>query len=196
MRKLVVSVLTSLDGYYEGPGKDLAPMPFEDAFNTHNLSLLRRASTIVYGSTWFQNNWEFWSAVAADESASERDHETARLVTSLEAVVISDSIEIEPAAPWAATTRVVSRSDAPAEIKRLRQGSGGDLLMFGSATTWNPLLEQGLVDELVVLVGAALLGDGSKLYGGERAGLQLLGAEVLPGSQLVELRYDAAGARA
>lgn len=196
MRKLVVSVLTSLDGYYEGPGKDLAPMPFEDAFNTHNLGLLRRASTIVYGSTWFQNNWEFWSAVAADESASERDHETARLVTSLEAVVISDSIEIDPAAPWAATTRVVSRSDAPAEIKRLRQGSGGDLLMFGSATTWNPLLEQGLVDELVVLVGAALLGDGSKLYVGERAGLQLLGAEVLPGSQLVELRYDAAGARA
>jgi hypothetical protein len=35
MPKLIVSVLTSLDGYYEG--KDLSSIPFEDAFNTHNL---------------------------------------------------------------------------------------------------------------------------------------------------------------
>jgi hypothetical protein len=57
MPKLIVSVLTSLDGYYEGPDKDLASMPFEDAFNTHNLGLLQRAGTLVYGSTWFPGNW-------------------------------------------------------------------------------------------------------------------------------------------
>jgi hypothetical protein len=37
MPKLIVSVLTSLDGYYEGPDKDLSSIPFEDAFNTHSL---------------------------------------------------------------------------------------------------------------------------------------------------------------
>ena len=63
--------------------------------------------------------------------------------------------------------------------------------MFGSATTWNPLLEAGLVDELIVLVGPALLGDGSKIYSGPRGGLRLIGARVLPDSELVELRYDA-----
>jgi dihydrofolate reductase len=194
MPKLVVSVLTSLDGYYEGPDKDLASMPFEDAFNTHNLGLLQRAGTLVYGSTWFPGNWEHWSAVAADESQNDRDHEIAELVTSLDAVVISDSMKVDPDAPWAATTRVVSRAEAPKEIARLKRGSGDDLLMFGSATTWNPLLADGLVDELVVLVGAALLGDGSKLYSGSRAGLKLLAARVLPDSQLVELRYDATDA--
>jgi dihydrofolate reductase len=191
MRKLVVSVLTSLDGYYEGPGQDLSSMPFEDAFNTHNLDLLRRASTLIYGSTWFHHNWETWSAVAADASQNERDHEIAERVTSIEAVVISDSMVIDPGAPWARTTRVVRRANAPGEIARLKEGSGSDLLMFGSATTWNPLLERGLVNELIVLVGAALLGAGSKLYTGPRAGLRLLEARVLPGSQLVELRYDA-----
>jgi dihydrofolate reductase len=194
MPKLIVSVLTSLDGYYEGPDKGLASMPFEDAFNTHNLGLLQRAGTLVYGSTWFPGNWEHWSAVAADESQNDRDHEIAELVTSLDAVVISDSMKVDPDAPWAATTRVVSRAEAPKEIARLKRGSGDDLLMFGSATTWNPLLADGLVDELVVLVGAALLGDGSKLYAGSRAGLKLLAARVLPDSQLVELRYDATGA--
>ncbi|WP_353114836.1 hypothetical protein [Microbacterium sp.] len=39
MRSLIVSVLTSLDGYFPGPGKDLSSMPFEDAFETHNHEL-------------------------------------------------------------------------------------------------------------------------------------------------------------
>ena len=195
MRKVVVSVLTSLDGYYEGVGKDLSVMPFEDAFNTHNLELLRRADTLVYGSTWFEDNWNAWLAVAADDSADERDHEIASIVTSIDGVVISDSYTIDPDAPWAATTRVVTRADGPAEIRRLKEQTGGDLLLFGSATTWNPLLEAGLVDELIVLVGSALLGDGSKVYSGPRAALRLLDARVLPDSELVELRYDATGAQ-
>ncbi len=193
MPQLVVSVLTSLDGYYEGAGKDLSPMPFEDAFSTHNLDRLQRTSTLVYGSTWFRDNWEAWSAVAADPAQNARDHEIARRVLAMDTVVISDSMTVDPEAPWAATTRVVSRATAAEEIQRLKDGGGGDLLMFGSATTWNPLLERGLVDELIVLVGAALLGDGSKLYSGSRAGLELIGARVLPDSQLVELRYDASG---
>ena len=194
MAKLKVSVLTSVDGYFEGPGKDLATMPFDDAFNTHNLELLEGTSTLVYGSTWFRNNWAAWSAVAADDSQDERDQQIARLVLSLDAVVISDSLTIDPGDPWAATTRVVSRADAPAEIAGLRETQTGDLLMFGSATTWNPLLEHGLVDELIVLVGPALLGAGSSLYSGPRAGLRLLDARVLPGSELVRLQYAVAGA--
>ena len=67
--------------------------------------------------------------------------------------------------------------------------------MFGSSTTWHPLLELGLVDELVVLVGSALVGGGSRLYAGEPAGLQLLHAQVLPLSQLVELRYTPTGGK-
>jgi len=196
MRKLIVSVLTSLDGYFEGPDKGLSPMPFEDAFNTHNLDLLRRAETLVYGSRWFRTNWDFWSAVAADGSANDRDREIARIVTSIDAVVISDSLVIDPQAPWASSTRVVPRADGADEIERLKSGDGGDLLMFGSATTWNPLLERGLVDELIVLVGAGLIGGGSKLYSGSpRPGLRLLEARVLPDSELVQLRYDASGPR-
>ena len=191
MRKLIVSVLTSLDGYFQGAGGDLSVMPFEDAFNDHNLALLRRAGTFVYGGTWFEQNQRHWRAVADDPDASARDHEIAALVVSLESIVISDSVAIAADAPWSPTTRVVPRADAVAEIARLKEREGGDLLMFGSATTWNPLLEAGLIDELVVLVGAALLGDGEQLYSGPRAQLTLLDAEVLPGSQLVRLRYSA-----
>lgn len=104
---------------------------------------------------------------------------------------MSDTFEIDADAPWAATTRVVPRDDAPAVVADLKAGDGGDLLMFGSATTWNPLLRLGLVDELIVLVGARLMGKGTPIYAGQPADLTLLGARVLPDSRLVELRYDA-----
>ena len=186
----VVSVLTSLDGYFEGPGGDLSPMPFEDAFTTHNLELLRRADTIVYGSTWFPNNFRHWTAIADDPESGQRELDTARLVTTLGSLVISDSMTIGPDDPWAPTSYVVGRDDAAAEIARRKENSES-LLTFGSATTWNPLLAAGVVDELIVLVGAAMLGDGSKMYAGERAGLRLLDASVVPDSELVKLRYDA-----
>lgn len=186
----VVSVLTSLDGYFEGRGGDLTPMPFEDAFTTHNLELLRRTDTVVCGSTWFPNNFRHWSAIAEDPSSGRRELDTARLITTLDSLVISDSMTIGPGDPWAPTSSVVARSEAPTEIAR-RKANGESLLMFGSATTWNPLLAAGVVDELIVLVGAAMLGGGSKVYACERTGLRLLEASVLPDSELVKLRYDA-----
>lgn len=194
MSTLVVSVLTSLDGKYEGVDHDLSSMPFEDAFNDHNLELLRRAGTLVYGSRWFSENWHSWSAVAVDQTANDRDHEIARIVTSADSLVISDSLTVAPDAPWASTTRVVPRAEGPAEIERLKRADSGDLLMFGSATTWNPLLEMGLVDELIILVGAGLTGGGTSLYTGPaRPGLRLIDAEVLPGSEIVRLRYNTSG---
>ncbi|MHA7145143.1 dihydrofolate reductase family protein [Arthrobacter sp. TmT3-37] len=189
MSGLVVSVLTSVDGYFQGRDGDLSVMPFEDAFNTHNLGLLRTAGTLVYGSTWFTENWDFWSAVAADSSANEREHDIAHLVMTLPKLVISDSMVEDRDAPWAHTTRIIPRSAAPTELISLKKRGGGDLVMFGSATTWSPLLELGLVDELIVLVGAALLGEGNKLYFGPRAGLHLVDASILAGSELVKIRY-------
>lgn len=125
MSRLVVSVLTSLDGRFEGPGHDLSALPFEDAFNDHNLELLRRAGTLVYGGRWFRDNWDSWSAVAADETAGEREHETARLVTSLDALVISDSLAPDPEAPWAATTRIVPRGAGSGRDRAAQAGRPG-----------------------------------------------------------------------
>ena len=187
----MVSVLTSLDGVFEGPGGDLSVLPFEDAFNDHNLTLLERAGTLVYGGTWFAANRRHWAAVAADPAASDRDRRMAGLVTGMDSLVISDSLPTAPDVPGDGPVRVVRRDGAAAAITDLKAGDGGDLLIFGSVTTWNPLLEQGLVDELIVLVGAGLAGSGTPLYRGPARTLRLRESRVLPGSELVALHYDA-----
>lgn len=195
MRKLIVSVLTSVDGFYEGPERDLLVLPFDDGFSAHNLELLRNATTQLFGRRFFDGFHSHWAQVADDEAQPRVERDIATINLGIDKVVISDSLQLDPAEPWAATTRVVRIEDAPEAVAALKHEEGGDIVLFGSGTTWSPLLEAGVVDELQVLVGPALLGHGSNLYRASmRARLRLLEARVLTGSQLVLLRYDATGA--
>ena len=41
MRKLVVTILISLDGYAAGPGGDFMSMPLDESFSAYNLQRLR-----------------------------------------------------------------------------------------------------------------------------------------------------------
>lgn len=193
MRKYVVSMIVSLDGYHEGPGRDVTAMPFDDGFSRHNVELLRASDTVVHGGRGFDGG-DYWTRVAADETQPDIEREIGRINAVTEHIVVSDSRQPDSSWPWAARTRLVHVADAKRELTALKQGEGGAILTFGSATTWNPLLEAGLVDELHVLVGPALLGDGTKLFSGPaRVPLTLIESRVLPDSQLVQLRFDASG---
>jgi dihydrofolate reductase len=193
MRKLVVSTLTSLDGFSEGPGNDLMSLPFDDGFSAYNLQLLLRSSTQLFGRRFFDGFHDYWAGVAEDDAQPAVEREIAGINLGIEKVVISDTLRPDPDASWSETTRIVRRADAAAAVAALKQQGGDDIVMFGSPTTWSPLAEQGLVDEVHVLVGPALLGGGTNVYGGtKRLALELLETRQLPDSRLVLLRYAAA----
>ncbi len=71
-------------------------------------------------------------------------------------------------------------SDIVAAVRDLRAGPGPDLLVWGSSTLTPLLLEQGLVDEVVLLVYPVLLGRGKRFFadGFEPHGLALLGTQA------------------
>ena len=190
MRRFIVSMITTVDGYHEGPGGDVMAMPFDDGFSRYNVQLLRGAGTILQGSRGYDGG-AYWTGIAADESQPEIEREIGRINAAVDHLIVSDTMQVDPSWPWADRTRIVRVADAPAEVERLKATDGGDILTFGSTTTWNPLLEAGLVDELHVLIGPALLGEGTKVFTGSRVPLRLLESRVLPDSQLVQLRYDA-----
>lgn len=49
MRKLIVSNIMSLDGYYEGPGKNVMVLPMDETFDAYNAERLRAADTLLLG---------------------------------------------------------------------------------------------------------------------------------------------------
>jgi dihydrofolate reductase len=190
LRKLIVTNIVSLDGYYEGPGHNVMVLPMDHRFDEYNLERIRVAETLVLGGTSYLMFKGFWPAMADNPDANPVHREFAQLENAIDKVVVSDSLTDDDTDPWRDTTRIVRRAEAHKTIADLRRGDGGDLLMFGSHRTWNDLLGAGLVDELHLIVGATILGDGTPIFvTPPPAGLHLLGTEMWDDSDNVLVRY-------
>ena len=90
--------------------------------------------------------------------------------------------------PWHDVTTVVPRAAAADRVTAEKQRGTGDILVFGSRTTWNGLLVQGLVDEIHLMVGPRALAGGTPVFD-RPTDLQLLDVRRPGGSDNVLLRY-------
>ncbi len=103
--------------------------------------------------------------------------------------MVSDSLKHDEVDAWG-PTRVVRRADAHAEVATLKHGPGRDILMFGSYLLWNDLLTAGLVDELHLMIGAGVVGEGVRAFETRPPGsLRLLDTRTFHGSSLLLARY-------
>ncbi|MBO0794212.1 MAG: dihydrofolate reductase family protein, partial [Ktedonobacteraceae bacterium] len=156
MRKLIVSNLTTLDGYYEGKDRNLGVLydyfhedyNGDQTFDHYNTERMRAADTLLLsGRTSFLGNKEYWTGVPNDPHSTAIRREFAGLIKSIEKMVISDHLTSEELAPWE-NTRIVKRVDTYREIAALKQQPDRDIFMFASRLLWNDLLLHDLVDEL------------------------------------------------
>ena len=190
MAKLIVSILSSIDGYCAGPGGTLVGLPMDAAFGAHNLDCMRRAGTLLFGATTFPMFEAYWPHVDCGPGSEPVQREIAERVAAARKVLVSDHLGVRPDSPWA-DTEVVPRAQAPARIGQLKAAPGPDLLMYGSHVLCNSLLALGLVDELHLLVGNVLLGEGVRTFEpGLTQQWTLRGQGRLPGSDTVAMHYD------
>jgi len=201
MRKLIVCNIMSLDGYYEGPGRNVMVLSMDGFFDEHNLERLRAADTLLLGATTYTGLKGFWPAVAEDPGVSpavannpdvaDLHRQTGLRNNEIQKVVVSDSLTEDDTAPWTDTTTIVRRADAHRAVAELKDRPGDDILMFGSRTLWNHLLADDLVDELHLMVGPVVVGGGTPLFDGQpKASLRLTGTRTRDGSDNLLVRYE------
>ncbi|WP_370945859.1 dihydrofolate reductase family protein [Amycolatopsis sp. cg5] len=188
MRKLIVTNIVSLDGYFEGPGGNVMALPMDGAFDSYNAERLRTADTLLLGRRTFEMFQGFWPTVAENPAFGPVQQEISRLDNAIDKLVISDSVTLAPTAAWTDTTTVVSRAAAHAHLADLKQSDGGDILVFGSHTLWNDLLAADLVDELHLIVGAVALGGGTPAFTAANS-LRLIETRRFEGSDNHLARY-------
>jgi dihydrofolate reductase len=190
VRKLIVANIMSLDGYFDGPGGNVMVMPMDDCFDAYNAERLATADTLLLGRRSYELLKGFWPGRADAPDASPAEREVSRLENAIEKVVISDEITPNETDPWRDTTTIVRRAESRERVTDLKRGSGGDILVFGSRTLWNDLLDAGLVDELHLIVGSAIVGGGTPIFGTESTPqLRLIDSRTWDDSDNVLVRY-------
>jgi hypothetical protein len=139
MRKIIVSNLVTLDGYYEGQDKSVDSLfdhfhedYFGDQnFDFYNAERLRAADFLLLSRSAFLSNQGFWPGVANNPAATAIRREIAGLFSSIEKIVISDKLTGAELSPWD-NTRIFKRADAYTEIAALKQQSVERLITLRS----------------------------------------------------------------
>jgi dihydrofolate reductase len=197
MRKLIVSNMMSLDGYYEGPGKNVMALfdyrwdyPKDESFDAYNAERLRAADTLLLGRVSYDGFKGFWPSVADDPDVTPIQREISWLNNAIDKVVVSDTLTSEETDLWH-NTRIISRADAHEQIAELKRQPGKEILVFGSHTLWNDLLANELVDELHLMIGPVVLAAGTPIFDGQPAvSLRLIDTRAWDDSGNVLLRYE------
>lgn len=167
MRKILAFLVTTLDGYYEGPNQEFDWPVVDDEFNDFAIQQLDDIDTLLFGRVTYQGMASYWPTPAAQEN----DPKVAERMNSISKIVVSRTLDT---AEWA-NTRLI-KNHVVEELTRLKQQPGKDIAIFGSSALTVSLLRAGLVDELRIMVNPVVLGDGKSLFrtADERISLQLL----------------------
>ncbi|KOG17152.1 dihydrofolate reductase family protein [Streptomyces viridochromogenes] len=129
---------------------------------------MRKAEALLFGRRTWQTMADAWPERAGDPFADR--------MNSIKKYVVSSTLT-EADLTWNNTT-LVPGAEAVDRVRELRASEGGDLAMMGSPTLVRTLIQEGLVDELQLIVMPVLLGGGKSIFpedGGKRP-LELVSA--------------------
>jgi dihydrofolate reductase len=163
MRKLIVSMNITLDGFMSGPDCEL---DWHFQHWTEDMAQcareqLSRADTILLGRVTYTAMAAYWPAKTADLSFPRDDIDFASMMNSHAKIVFSTTLV---GVDWN-NARLAKRSVA-AEIAHLKRQPGRDMITYGSGKLVDSLVQSGLVDEYQVWVHPVVLGKGKPLFRG------------------------------
>jgi len=188
MRKLIVSEFLSLDGVMQSPGyPDEDPsggfehggwqMPLmDDVAGEVIMAAMDDTDALLLGRVTYEIFAGYWPSAPADDPMAEK-------INSFTKYVVSTTLR-EPL-DWK-DSHVIS-GDVPAEVGRLKEGTGKDIQVIGSGELAQTLMANDLVDEYRLMIYPLVLGSGKRLFreGNPRTSLRLLGGKTSPKGILI-----------
>lgn len=173
MRKLVLFLHASLDGFVEGPKgeMDLGWASYDADLEKYVKENLSTADTVLWGRGTYQMMHSYWTSVPSNPSASQHELNHAEWIEKTAKIVFSTTLE---KVEWN-NSRLV-KEDVEEEIKNLKQQQGKDMVILGSPRFAHHLMQLDLIDEYKITVSPVLIGSGLPLFQGlkEKINLKLI----------------------
>ena len=188
MRKVIVTMWVTLDGFIAGPNNDMSWVRVDEAMGTYEDDLVSAADTLLLGRVTYQSFAGSWPHVPDNPAASEGEKEYARKLNGMRKIVFSRTLEM---VEWNNSTLLHEIS--PDDIVAVKQESAKNIVIYGSASVVQALMELGLIDEYQLLVHPIVLGSGKRLFrdGSNTTALRLVEAKPFS-SGIVLLSYQPA----
>ncbi|RJE90818.1 dihydrofolate reductase [Paenibacillus sp. 1011MAR3C5] len=188
MGKIIASVSCTLDGIYTGPQGnennmvDWA-MPGIIDSTADNLAMFQEADAILMGRVNYEGLSTFWPF---------QEGEFAEAMNKTPKYVVTGNRELE--AQWGDFGDTISllAGDLGERITALKSNIEGNIIVPGSASLVQSLLNAGFVDEINMITHPVILGSGKRYLDGiaARNDLKLIGTQLYETSGSMRLRFE------
>jgi dihydrofolate reductase len=183
MRKIIFAMSMSLDGYIEGPNREIDWHLVDEELHSHFNEQLGAMGAFLEGRVTHELMAEFWPTADQDPANPPTMVEYSRIWRDMPKFVFSRSLG---RADWNTT---VVHEVVPEEIRELKAQPGGDLAL-GGADLAATFMAHDLIDEYRVYVHPVLIGRGKPMFplSDRKLSLQLVETRAF-GNGVVLLRY-------
>lgn len=183
MGQIVLMMGVSLDGYFEGPERQIDWHRVDEELHSYFNDLLRGMSAFLSGRVTYELMADFWPTADADPANPPPMVEFASIWRDMPKIVFSRTLE---RAGWNTTIR---REVDVEEINTLKAESAGDLVV-GGADLGATFMRHDLVDEYRISIHPVILGRGRPLFpvSDTPVGLRLVESKTF-GNGVVLLHY-------
>lgn len=169
MRKLILGVAVSLDGFLEGPNGEYDWCLTDQDYGLSEF--FKRIDSLFMGRKTYEMTQAMGEAPAGFPKFKEYIFSTTLDKIKDGAILIKDNVK--------------------EEVEKIKTGKGKDIWLFGGAGLTTSLLNLGLVDELSLAVHPIILGGGKALFNNisKRIHLKLVDTKTYS-TGLVSLTYN------
>jgi dihydrofolate reductase len=155
MGKVGAFLFVTLNGYFEGPGRDIGWHPHDAEGAEYATEGLKSRSTLLFGRLTYELMAGYWPTPVAIKN----DPAVAEGMNKAEKIVFSRTLK---KAEWN-NTRLV-KGNIGEEVRKLKQIPGKDMTLLGSGSILTQLAELGLIDEYQFMVDPIVLGEGTPIF--------------------------------
>jgi len=185
MRKIVLFMHTTLDGFAAGPSGEMDWIHVDDEIFDYAGDQTDDADAALYGRVTYQMMDAYWPTAADQPGASKHDLKHSQWYKTVDKIVLSRTLDGNNL-----KRTTVIKENVYEQLTRIKGRPGKNILIFGSPTAVRSLLKENLIDEFWFFVNPIVLGKGMSFFDGayERLKLKLVSNHVFS-SGVVCLQY-------
>lgn len=163
MRRLILSMMVSLDGYIEDSEKNIEWHRWDKEMDQYMGDFFKTVDTIIMGRKTYELMVSYWPGNTTEDP------------------VITDNMNNLPKLIFSKTIAKISWNNCKLmneiiidEFIELKNQPGKDMVIFGGAELASAFIKKGLIDEFRIIVNPVILGRGSPLFNDQKLELLLM----------------------
>ncbi|MBX2916897.1 MAG: dihydrofolate reductase [Cyclobacteriaceae bacterium] len=154
MKRIILDLTVSLDGYIEGKNREVDWITFDDEIGRDLIDFADEIDTVLYGRV----SYELYGNYQPSDAAGVFEKEFYSKINKLNKYVFSKSIQ-------SANGNAVLINDNIVQcIKEIKLNASKDIWLFGGSGLITTLLNLDLIDEIRIGVNPVILGEGNPLF--------------------------------